>query len=462
MARNEQRRRTIRRRAAAVVTALLITATGTAIATAPAVAAAAPAAPPHGAAADIRALLAAVPGLSVHAEHVLDGGDRQYTLTFRQWADHRDHTRGTFEQRLNLIHHSLDAPTVLYSTGYELDESDGTSEPTRLLGGNELKIEHRFFGPSTPARPDWSTLTVRQSADDYHAVVTALKRVYRRKWIGTGWSKGGMASVYHRRFHPQDVDGTVAYVAPHDVDDGDDRAYDRFLATVGTAQCRADVQRVSRQLLTHREALGARLEAWAKEQGYTYTATFGTADRALEFMAMESVFAYWMLWGEDGCDKIPVADANLDTLWGWLHFSLDGLDGYTDQRIGAHAAYYYQAATQIGSPSPAFSWLDDLRRYPDVYDIRNRLPQQLRGAAPDRTAMRDIQDWIDREGSRLLFVYGQWDPWGSERFSTGRRTRDSEVLTVAGATHGTTALAGLPEEARTRAEGMVKRWARPR
>ncbi|WP_314250001.1 S28 family serine protease [Streptomyces kutzneri] len=452
MARERQKHRTVRRWGAAAVAVLVLAAGGTAAGAGTAVAAAG----------DIRERLAAVPGVTVGEQRVLDGGDRQYTLTFRQWADHRDHSRGSFEQRLNLIHHALDAPTVLYSTGYELDEGEGVSEPTRLLGGNELKIEHRFFGPSTPAAPDWSTLTVRQAADDYHAVVTALKLVYRQKWIGTGWSKGGMASVYHRRFHPRDVDGTIAYVAPHDVDDADDRSYDRFLANVGTPECRAGVQRVSRQLLGQRDALAARYDAWAKGEGYTYTATFGTADRAVEFMAMESVFSYWMLWGEEGCDKVPVANAGLDTLWGWLHFTLGGLDGYTDQRIGAHAAYYYQAATQIGRPSPAFPWLADLRRYPDVYDVRNQLPGPLRDAPFDRGTMRDVQDWIDRDGSRLLFVYGQWDPWGSERFSVGRRTRDSAVLTVPRATHGTTALSGLPGPERVRAEGMLKRWARSR
>lgn len=408
---------------------------------------------------DIAPLLAKVPGLTVRQQRSMDGGRRQYLMEFRQWVDHRDHRKGTFQQRLNLIHRSLSAPSVLYSTGYELEESQALSEPSRLLDGNELKIEHRFFGPSSPRSRDWSTLTIRQSADDYHAVVSALKRVYRGSWISTGLSKGGMASVYHHRFHPRDVAGTVAYVAPNDVDDADDSAYDRFLGMVGEPTCRAGVERVSRQLLQHRAELGARLDAWARSEGFTFARTFRTTDRAVEYLAMESVFSFWMLWGDQQCGLVPMPNASVDTLWGWLDFSLDGLDGYTDQRISAHVGYYYQAATQLGSPSPKFPWLADLRRYPDVYRIRNFLPPGLRDRPFDRGAMRDVQNWIDRHGERLMFVYGQEDPWGAERFTVGACTRDSAVFTVPGATHGTASLAALPTPASSRAKAMLARWA---
>ncbi|MFI6155858.1 S28 family serine protease [Kitasatospora sp. NPDC051170] len=411
-----------------------------------------------GPAADIASRLARVPGLTVREQRAVDGGGRQYLMEFRQWVDHTDHAKGTFQQRLNLVHRSLAAPTVLYSTGYELDETPARSEPATLLDGNELKIEHRFFASSTPSPPDWGTLTVRQSADDYHAVVSALKRLYRGPWIGTGWSKGGMASVYHRRFHPQDLAGTVAYVAPHDLDPSDNGAYDRFLATVGEPVCRAGVERVSRQLLQHRGELGARLDAWAKAGSFTFSRTFTTTDRAVEYLAMESVFSYWMLWGDARCGLVPVPEATVDTLWGWLNFSLDGLEGYTDQRISAHAAYYYQAATQLGSPAPSFAWLADLRRYPDVNRVRAFLPPELRDRPFDAGAMRDVQGWIDHDGERLVFVYGQQDPWGAERFAVGPRTRDSAVFTAPGATHGTASLAALTAGDAARAKGMLARW----
>ena len=37
-----------------------------------------------------------------------------------------------------------------------------------------------------------------------------------------------MTATYHRHFYPKDVDGTVPYVAPNDVDNDED-AYNEFL-----------------------------------------------------------------------------------------------------------------------------------------------------------------------------------------------------------------------------------------
>jgi hypothetical protein len=50
-------------------------------------------------------------------------------------------------------------------------------ELTRLLGANQIIVEHRFFGKSVPSPVNWADLTVRQSADDLHAVVMALRAI---------------------------------------------------------------------------------------------------------------------------------------------------------------------------------------------------------------------------------------------------------------------------------------------
>ena len=82
-----------------------------------------------------------------------------------------------------------------------------------------------------------------------------------KKWLTTGASKGGMTATYHRRFFPKDVDGTVAYVAPNDVVNKEDSAYDRFLTNVGTdTTCRDHLRGLQRALLTHRDAIEANLD----------------------------------------------------------------------------------------------------------------------------------------------------------------------------------------------------------
>src|SRR5258706_12098920 len=84
-----------------------------------------------------------------------------------------------------------------------------------MLGAtNHIDVEHRYFGKSVPSSMDWKQLTLKNSADDLHDIVTALKTIYRGKWVSTGTSKGGQESLYYKYYFLDDMDATVAYVAP--------------------------------------------------------------------------------------------------------------------------------------------------------------------------------------------------------------------------------------------------------
>ncbi|MBV8932913.1 MAG: aminopeptidase, partial [Kutzneria sp.] len=191
---------------------------------------------------DIVDRLKTVPGLTVIAERPAPAPYRFFLLSYTQDADHHNPAAGTFQQRLTLLHVSTDRPMVLHTTGYNVPETPFRSEPTQVLDGNQISVEERFFTPSRPDPANWSDLDIWQAATDHHRLVEALKPIYPGGWISTGASKGGMASVYHHRFYPGDVDGTVAYVAPDDVFNDEDSAYDRFFATVGTPECRAAIR----------------------------------------------------------------------------------------------------------------------------------------------------------------------------------------------------------------------------
>ncbi len=254
------------------------------------------------AAADIREKLEKIPGLTVVS--VTDkGGFPLYTLTLTQPVDHRDPGSGTFQQRLTLWHKSETAPVVHYTGGYGL--SSGTREITTLLGANQVSVEHRYFNTSRPAAGvDWDDLNVWQQASDEHAIVRALKSLYRAKWIGTGASKGGMTQVYHERFYPGDLDAVVAYVAPNDADNRDDSVYEKFFQTVGTPECRAALNAVQREMLVRRDAMLPRFEATSEEQGLTFE-YLGSADRAFEFSVLDQVWNFWQSGTYTDCRPSP-------------------------------------------------------------------------------------------------------------------------------------------------------------
>ncbi|MFF0227301.1 S28 family serine protease [Streptomyces sp. NPDC004629] len=424
----------------------------TAVAAAPA-----PAAPATGPARaggdDIAAALGALPGLRVIEERPgAEPGYRFFVLGLRQPVDHTSPGAGTFEQRLTLLHTGADRPTVLFSTGYEAVLTPRRTEPTVLLGGNQLQVEHRFFGTSRPARADYSLLTVRQAADDHHRVVRLFRTLYPGAWISTGASKGGMATVYHRRFHPDDVDGTVAYSAPNNVDDRDDSAYLRRLDSLGTPATRAALRTAQRQALLRRADMVARYEAWAAAGHHTFR-IIGGADKALETAVLRAPFMFWQ-YGTAVDRAVPGPDATTDELYAWLD-DVAGLSVYTDGVARRYIPYFYQLGTQLGYFDVPTRHLADLLRYPDAVEPCNFVPRDI--PMPfDREAMPDIDHWVRRHGSRLLFVNGAQDPAVAEPFRPGHR--DARILWAPEAHHGAV-IADLRPADRTAAVDMLTRWA---
>ena len=414
-----------------------------------------PATPARAAADPLLDQLKAIPGLTVVSE-TAGPTYRFFVLTFRQPADHRRPGDGTFEQRLTLLHRNTDSPTVLFTSGYGLaaNPRPTQTEPAALLNANQLSVEHRFFTPSRPAPADWSDLTIWQEATDEHRIVSAFKKVYDAKWIQTGGSKGGMTSVYHRRFYPRDVDGVVAYVAPNDVINPEDRAYDKFFDTVGTPECRAALDNVQVQALQRRATLVPRLEAAAAEQGWTFTRTVGTADRSFELTVLDSVWAFWQYSTEADCASVPPANATDDQLYTWID-TVAGWSFYTDQALEYYWPYYYQAATQLGWPSLRFEHLRGLRNHPGIYTANSQLPKELR-RSHNPIPMIDVDLWVKTASERMLFVYGENDPWGAERFKPSKR--DSALYVAPGANHGANIARLNPEDAAA-ATAMLRRWA---
>ncbi|WP_432142056.1 S28 family serine protease [Streptomyces sp. bgisy084] len=408
---------------------------------------------------DIRERLAAVPGMRVVKENPAPAGYRSFALTYRQPVDHRHPGRGSFEQRLSLLHRSTARPMVLYTNGYDLNYQAPAyrSEPTEILDGNQIGVEQRYFGTSRPRPTDWSKLDIWQAATDHHRLIRALKTLYRAAWISTGGSKGGMATVYHRRFYPHDVAGSVAYSAPNNTEDRDDTAEDRFLARVGSPACRSALTAVQRAVLGPRRAeMAGRLARWAASQGDTFH-TIGSADRALELTALGLPMRFWMQKEEaDDCGAIPGPSAAGDELYTWFA-GVTSLQGFTDRHMAPVTASFYQLGTQLGYVSLAAPQLAGLLRYPGIQEMRTYVPRSIPlRFEPD--AMPDIDRWVRHHGSELLFVYGEMDPTRAEPFRTGKGSRDAHIY-LAPRTNHLARIEKLAPRDRARATAALLRWA---
>ncbi|HET6922282.1 MAG TPA: S28 family serine protease, partial [Anaeromyxobacteraceae bacterium] len=253
--------------------------------------------------------------LSVQEQAAPPPGYRLFWLEVEQPADHAAPGGPAFRQFASLLWRGSGRPVVLATNGYGASRRPGPSEIAALLDASQLAVEHRFFGPSTPSPVDWSLLTIQQAAADHHRVVESLKPVLGGKWISAGASKGGMTAVYHRRFYPADVDGTVAYVAPISTSTSD-AAYVAFLQAVGTAECRQALESVQHALLARRAEVQPLFEASAGPgDGFT---TFGPA-RAFDYAVVELSFAFWQYGsGLPACAAVPAPDAAPEALFAFM------------------------------------------------------------------------------------------------------------------------------------------------
>ncbi|MEV6111161.1 S28 family serine protease [Streptomyces sp. NPDC052109] len=405
---------------------------------------------------DIKDRLLAIPGMSLIEEKPYPGY-RYFVLNYTQPIDHRHPDRGTFQQRITVLHKDTSRPTVFYTSGYNVSTTPSRREPTQIVDGNQVSLEYRFFTPSRPAPADWSKLDIWQAASDQHRVFEALEPIYGGHWIATGGSKGGMTATYYERFYPRDMDGVVAYVAPNDVVNDEDSAYDRFFTRVGTKECRDRLNAVQREALVRREPLEQRYAQYAAGNHYTFD-TIGGLDKAYEAVVLDYVWGFWQYSLLKDCDSVPAnaATASDEDIWNSVD-TISGFSAYTDQGLAQYTPYYYQAGTQLGAPTIHFPYIEGkLIRY-GYQAPRNYVPRSI----PMRFqpwAMRDVDTWVRHHATHMLFVYGQNDPWGAERFRLGAGARDSYVFTAPGMNHGAN-VAGLVPDQKSLATARILKWA---
>jgi hypothetical protein len=394
---------------------------------------------------DIAVDLAATPGATVREGTSEISGYRFFILEYDQPVDHRQPDGPRFQQRLRLLHRAYDAPTVLVTEGYFVLESARRVELASLVSGNQISVEHRYFVPSRPDPAEWSKLEIWQAATDHHRVVEALRRIYGGRWLTAGSSKGGMAAVFHRRFYPDDVDGTVAYVAPLSFGRGDPR-YIPFVDEAGPeGDCNPRLRAFQRLALgpTMRSQILSRMQSGFNVLG---------REQALEHTVLELPFGFWQYRRASSCGTIPGATATADQVWEFL-VATGRLFDFGDEDLEDYAPYYYQANTQIGYPAMNLEPIADLLAHPYVID--DYVPES---AAFDEAAMVDIDQWVRTEGERLLFIYGEYDPWTAGAFTLGEGSADCLKLTVPAGNHNAV-LRQLSEGDYAAALDAIGRWA---
>ncbi len=375
-------------------------------------------------------------------------------IKLRQPIDHHNPGEGSFTQRVFISVLTPGSPVVLVTEGYAANYGASQSylnELCPIVHSSQVVVEHRYFGQSWPEPVDWEYLTVENSAADHHKVVSLLKPFLSGTWINTGISKGGQTAIFHRVFHPEDVDITVSYVAPFNfgVEDGRHEPYIRNVP--GTPKQRKLVEDFQKEVLKRRTTLIPHFEKLVTEKNYTFNAGL---NEIFDYCVLEYSFAFWQ-WGTNP-GQIPSRKASdleifdhFIKISGPDYFSLEGLE-----RIGS---FFVQAAHELGYYGYD---IRPFRRQLTIKKSKNYLerlflPKGFRVVFDD-TSVKMTKAFLESTDARIIFIYGKNDPWTASRAIIPDRENFLRIVEP-GASHGIR-IAGLNENNKEKVINRLKEW----
>lgn len=386
----------------------------------------------------------------------------KYKMFITQPVDHKDKSKGTFRQRLYVCFAGFNRPNVIITEGYTAmyaANPNYVEEISSILDANVVAVEHRYFNESVPFMQqdstitwetlDWDYMTAEQEAADLHEVVRALSHLFYGKWVATGISKGGQNCMAYASFYPKDCAVYVPYVGPVARAAVDGRHEPFLRDSTGTAEDRARIFAFQKEILKRRAAMEKLLKAWSDEHKVEYAITI---PEVLDFTVMEFPFAFWQ-WGRK-TETIPDLKSEDKVLFDYLEF-VAGSDYF--QKWENNSPFFVQAAKELGyygyDAKPFRKWLTVKKT--DDYLRRIFLPGQ-REFRFDGSLYRRITDFIATTDTKMIFIYGEWDPWSSVRPDNPGHKNIKFYISPGGSHRAR--INNLPPEMKEEAISLLKSW----
>lgn len=344
------------------------------------------------------------PNAEVTEMEAKDHFTKAYQVVLDQPLDHKNLEAGTFKHYFYLSHVDESKPTVFITEGY--NATPRTYELSKIFKGNQVQVEYRFYGKSRPDTIPWEYLKNDLAIEDYHKIISKLKRLYSGKWISTGISKGGETVLIHKSKYPWDVDVAVPYVAPL-INGQEDNRTQNHINTIGTDECRAKIVTFQRQVLKNKDAVLAEISKYATEKEMNFTEL--SIEEALEYSVLEFPFSFWQ-WG-GSCGEIPGETATAKELFDYIN-KIVGIGFYNDKTYYDLLPSYYQHLTELGYYGFDTTPVKDLLKVV-------KEPTNLRFAPKnvDLTYspeyINEVRDFVENKGKNILYIYGEYDTWGA-------------------------------------------------
>lgn len=352
---------------------------------------------------DILAKLESISAISITKTEPDSGFTEAYEIMLQQPLNHQKQDGKKFSQRIILSHRDFSAPVVLITEGYAIGKNH-TRELSQFLNANELRVEYRYFGDSKPDSMIWQFLNLRQAAADYHRIVKLFKSIYKNAWISTGWSKGGQTAVFYRYFYPNDVNATVAYDAPFNLE-REEKRIDQFFAKVGTKECRQRLFNFQKIALQRKTDILPLLKDYAQQKNYTFSIG---SEAAYEYAVLEYPFSFWQYHKID-CQKIPGKNAFPQEIFDHLK-NIVALSSYSDYAL--NSAAMYQFFSEHGYYGYVIKGLE--KWLSGAYGYSNALFAPFCGNIKfNPQIIQKAHQWQQSAAQHILYIYGENDPWSA-------------------------------------------------
>ena len=377
------------------------------------------------------------------------GYESGYKLMIKQPLDHKHPEKGHFYQRVYLSHRDYSAPSVLVTEGYDRPRNR-IYEISNYLSANQIDVEHRYYGASIPDSIDYRYLNLEQATADLHHINELMRTIYSGPFVTTGISKGGMTTLFYRYFYPDDVEASVPYVAPINVDFKDKRIY-KFLENVGDEGCREKIEKYQRHLLKNKANYLPLVKWYAKGQNNSFNRL--GIEGAYELAVLEYSFSFWQFGVS--CDKIPDLDASQEDILD--HFlAVSGVAFFSDKSIDGFGPFYYQMGTEMGYYGYN---TDDFEEYITVSGNEPSavfFPENV-NTTFDPTLTRTAQKWMTNELEKVVYINGAIDTWSATAIQPKKKL-DAVVFNLANQSHGSARIANMTTEERNLLEATLERW----
>ncbi len=383
----------------------------------------------------------------------------KYVLKFEHPLDYAHPERGSFTQRIFVGHVGFGCPTVLVTEGYggqrELSPNSA-EEISQLLNCNMVFVEYRYFGESMPDPCNWDYLTVWNSLNDLHEVNQALRKIYPKKWLATGISKGGQTCMFYRAYFPDDVEVSVPYVAP--LNKGlEDGRHESFIAqTVGTKGCREAIRDFQIEILKRRSAMEPMMKKLIADKGYQMNDGLTMAE-ILDMCVLEYAFALWQ-WGTD-VHTIPDLTSSDEVLFKHL-ISVSSPDYFRPDPY--FLSFFVQAARELG-----YYGYDtkDLKPYLHIKDSKNYLHRMMLPAELDtikfhKELYQHTVKYLKKNDPKMIYIYGENDPWSASGVCTWldfSKKRNMHLFVDPAGSHRARIMT-LPPTQREACVSILKEW----